>query len=91
MDSLSTNGYFYDTVEKEVESLFLPWLTSEVDKSLEKMKLAQKCVDGNTQNILFKRFLIMRVFVYFFRCYLSSCEKNEGVQVSKRENGTISA
>ncbi|KAJ3217944.1 Radial spoke head protein 3 [Dinochytrium kinnereticum] len=45
LDSLSTNGYFYDVVEKEVETLFLPWLSSEVDKSLERVRVGRGVVD----------------------------------------------
>ncbi|KAJ3222754.1 Radial spoke head protein 3 [Clydaea vesicula] len=45
-ESLTTNGYFYDLVEKEVETLFLPWLTSEVELKLEKLIISQKVVDG---------------------------------------------
>ncbi|KAJ3321215.1 Radial spoke head protein 3 [Blyttiomyces sp. JEL0837] len=52
MDSLSTNGYFYDTVEKEVETLFLPWLTTEVQKNNERLYLCQKVVDDVILNCL---------------------------------------
>ncbi|KAI9203051.1 radial spoke 3 protein [Polychytrium aggregatum] len=44
-DSLATNGYFYDVVEKEVESLFLPWLTGEVEKSIESQRTARILLD----------------------------------------------
>ncbi|KAJ3132543.1 Radial spoke head protein 3 [Physocladia obscura] len=39
-DSLTSNGYFYDIIEKEVESLFLPWLSGEVDKNMSKLAIA---------------------------------------------------
>ncbi|KAI8845420.1 radial spoke protein 3-domain-containing protein [Chytridium lagenaria] len=42
LDNLSTNGYFYDAVEKEVETLFLPWLSGEVDKNMERLKMARR-------------------------------------------------
>lgn len=45
-ESLTTNGFFYDHVEKEVETVFLPWLESELEKGLEKMHTARKVVDG---------------------------------------------
>jgi hypothetical protein len=46
IENLSTNGYFYDTVEKEVETLFLPWLSVEVGKSLDRLTQARALVDG---------------------------------------------
>ncbi|KAJ3388152.1 Radial spoke head protein 3 [Entophlyctis sp. JEL0112] len=45
-DSLTSNGYFYDTIEKEVETLFLPWLTGEVEKNMNKLSLARAVTDG---------------------------------------------
>ncbi|KAJ3167516.1 Radial spoke head protein 3 [Irineochytrium annulatum] len=50
LDSLSNNGYFYDTVEKEVETLFLPWLSSEVEKNLDKIRLARMVTDDIIRN-----------------------------------------
>ncbi|KAJ3248857.1 Radial spoke head protein 3 [Chytriomyces hyalinus] len=44
-DSLSSNGYFYDTIEKEVETLFLPWLSGEVDKNMVKLSTARTFTD----------------------------------------------
>ncbi|KAJ1565977.1 Radial spoke head protein 3 [Nowakowskiella sp. JEL0078] len=49
-DSLATNGYFYDTVEKEVESLYLPWLTSEVNKNLDNLNIARSLVNDIVRN-----------------------------------------
>ena len=46
-ESLSTNGYFYDHIEKELESGVLPWLTSEIEKGIETHNLSKKLVDGN--------------------------------------------
>lgn len=51
-ESLTTNGYFYDVVEKEIETLFIPWLTSEVDKDLERSVLATKVVDDIIANVV---------------------------------------
>jgi hypothetical protein len=45
-DSLVDHGYFHDVVEKEVESSFLPWLTTEIEKSLIRTRTARKIVDG---------------------------------------------
>ncbi|RKO93328.1 radial spoke protein 3-domain-containing protein [Blyttiomyces helicus] len=49
-DSLSTNGYFYDAVEKEVETLFLPWLNNQVDRSIQQEALASHLVDDIIRN-----------------------------------------
>jgi len=51
-DRLTTNGYFYDVVEKEVESIFIPWLSAEVDKELERRILASRIVDDMIANVI---------------------------------------
>ncbi|KAJ3293587.1 Radial spoke head protein 3 [Borealophlyctis nickersoniae] len=51
-DSLATNGYFYDVVEKEVETLFLPWLTGEVEKKVTEMATARTVVDDIILNAI---------------------------------------
>ncbi|KAM4695033.1 radial spoke head protein 3 homolog isoform 1-T2 [Discoglossus pictus] len=43
--SLRDNGYFYDPVERDVETCFLPWLMEEVEKALEKRKLGRTMLD----------------------------------------------
>jgi hypothetical protein len=45
-ETLTTNGYFYDVIEKEVETVFLPWITAETERQLEQKILANKIVDG---------------------------------------------
>jgi hypothetical protein len=45
-ESLTTNGYFYDVIEKEVETVFLPWITAETERQLEQKILSNKIVDG---------------------------------------------
>ncbi|KAJ3410143.1 Radial spoke head protein 3 [Chytridiales sp. JEL 0842] len=52
LEGLTDNGYFYDTVEKEVETLFLPWLTGEVGKGLERLTTARHLVDDLILNAL---------------------------------------
>uniref|UniRef100_A0A3P8X401 Radial spoke head 3 n=1 Tax=Cynoglossus semilaevis TaxID=244447 RepID=A0A3P8X401_CYNSE len=44
--SLSDHGYFYDPVEKDIETNFFPWLMAEVNKSLEKRRVARQLLDG---------------------------------------------
>ena len=45
-DNLSANGFFHDVIEKEVESMFFPWLTSEVEKNLDRARVTRKIIDG---------------------------------------------
>ncbi|TPX67496.1 hypothetical protein SpCBS45565_g03767 [Spizellomyces sp. 'palustris'] len=43
--SLTTSGYFYDAVEREVDAQFFPWLTGEVQKNLDRLTLARSLLD----------------------------------------------
>jgi hypothetical protein len=43
---MTTNGYFYDAIEREVEHDFLPLITANVTSNLEKQAQAYKIVDG---------------------------------------------
>ncbi len=47
-DNLLSNGFFHDVVEKEVEAEFMPWLEDEVEKNLERARVARKIVDGRS-------------------------------------------
>lgn len=47
LDKLATNGYFYEEVEKEIDTEFLPWLTREVQSSVHKYNIARSITDGN--------------------------------------------
>ncbi|CAG09450.1 unnamed protein product, partial [Tetraodon nigroviridis] len=44
--SLRTGGYFFDPIEREIESSFLPWLMLEVDKNMEKRSAAREILDS---------------------------------------------
>jgi hypothetical protein len=48
-ETLVQNGYFYNKVEKEIESYFLPWLTTEVEKNMDKQTEARKVLDGKME------------------------------------------
>jgi hypothetical protein len=50
-EQLTTHGFFYDKVEREVEDDVLPWLTSELDKKFQREALSIQLVDGKTFNI----------------------------------------
>ncbi|KAI9100520.1 radial spoke 3 protein [Phlyctochytrium arcticum] len=43
--SLQASGYFYDSVEREIDSQFLPWLTTETQKNLSRLNVARALVD----------------------------------------------
>ncbi|KAI9145188.1 radial spoke 3 [Paraphysoderma sedebokerense] len=45
MSNLTESGYIYDPVQKIVEQSFLPWLTNQVEASVEKIAVARKLVD----------------------------------------------
>jgi radial spoke head protein 3 len=52
LDSLATNGYFYEEVERELETEFLPWLTVKLQNSVQKYNTARAIADGNIVFIL---------------------------------------
>ncbi|XP_028253570.1 radial spoke head protein 3 homolog [Parambassis ranga] len=43
--SLRTHGYFYDPVEKDIETNFLPWLMDESHNNMEKRFTARQLLD----------------------------------------------
>ncbi|XP_068433264.1 radial spoke head protein 3 homolog [Clinocottus analis] len=53
--SLRSHGYFFDPVEKDVETNFLPWLMAEVNNSLEKRYTARHVLDNIIQDVGQKR------------------------------------
>lgn len=65
LDTLATNGYFYEKIEKELESQFLPWLNGEVEKSLKKYQTARALADGEFHVYIIHPFL----HSFFFRNY----------------------
>jgi len=44
-DTLRSDGYFYDPVEKDVEDNFLPWLYASVGDSMTKYAVAEQMTD----------------------------------------------
>ncbi|NXN94315.1 RSPH3 protein, partial [Rhinopomastus cyanomelas] len=44
-NSLRERGYFYDPVERDIETEFLPWLMEEVEETLQKKVLARTMLD----------------------------------------------
>ncbi|XP_073432001.1 radial spoke head protein 3 homolog [Dendrobates tinctorius] len=53
--SLRDNGYFYDPVERDVETGFMPWLMGEVTKALERNELGRTVLDILIREVVEKR------------------------------------
>ncbi|XP_022593577.1 radial spoke head protein 3 homolog [Seriola dumerili] len=53
--SLRSHGYFYDPVEKDIETDFFPWLMDEVNNSLEKRYIAREMLDTIIHDVTQKR------------------------------------
>jgi len=54
LQKLEEQGYFFDVVERQVESEFMPWLKIQVQKHLDKAREAQTNVDQLIQNVVMK-------------------------------------
>ncbi|XP_028997563.1 radial spoke head protein 3 homolog [Betta splendens] len=44
--SLRSHGFFFDPVERDIETNFLPWLMAEVNNNLEKRYIAREVLDN---------------------------------------------
>ncbi|KAI8488181.1 Radial spoke head protein 3 [Branchiostoma belcheri] len=53
--TLADNGYFYDPVERDVESGFLPWLMETVEKAIDKSVLGRTMVDVLIREVVAQR------------------------------------
>ncbi|KAK2856100.1 hypothetical protein Q5P01_004835 [Channa striata] len=53
--SLRSHGYFFDPVEKDIETDFFPWLMDEVNNSLEKRFAARELLDNIIHEVTKKR------------------------------------
>ncbi|XP_031717683.1 radial spoke head protein 3 homolog [Anarrhichthys ocellatus] len=53
--SLRGHGYFYDPVEKDIETNFIPWLMDEVNNSLEWRYTARNLLDNIIHDVVQKR------------------------------------
>jgi hypothetical protein len=54
-NNLRENGYFYDPVERDVETGFLPWLMAETSQELDKEVLARVVLDNLIREVVVKR------------------------------------
>ncbi|KAM8945554.1 radial spoke head protein 3 homolog [Pelodytes ibericus] len=53
--SLRDNGYFYDPVERDVETGFIPWLMEEVETNLQKNNLGRTMLDLLIRDVMAKQ------------------------------------
>lgn len=54
--SLNENGYFYDPVERDVETYFMPWLLEKVEGELNQSVVARTVLDAIIRDVVKKRF-----------------------------------
>ncbi|XP_078619811.1 radial spoke head protein 3 homolog B-like isoform X1 [Branchiostoma floridae x Branchiostoma japonicum] len=53
--TLADNGYFFDPVERDVESGFMPWLMETVEKAIDKSVLGRTMVDVLIREVVAQR------------------------------------
>ncbi|NXN89817.1 RSPH3 protein, partial [Bombycilla garrulus] len=53
--NLHDSGFFYDPVERDIETEFLPWLMSEVEETLQKKVLGRTMLDSLIRMVVEKR------------------------------------
>ncbi|NWX14499.1 RSPH3 protein, partial [Aegotheles bennettii] len=54
-NNLRESGFFYDPVERDIETEFLPWLMTEVEETLEKKVLGRIMLDSLICTVVEKR------------------------------------
>lgn len=54
-DSLADNGYFYDTIERDVETQFMPFLMDSVSARLEQQRVARALTETLLRETITKR------------------------------------
>ncbi|KAI6071245.1 Radial spoke head protein 3-like protein [Aix galericulata] len=53
--NLRESGFFYDPIERDIETEFLPWLMTEVEETLEKKVLGRMMLDSLIRTVVEKR------------------------------------
>ncbi|NWT13719.1 RSPH3 protein, partial [Vireo altiloquus] len=53
--NLYDSGFFYDPIERDIETEFLPWLMSEVEETLQKKVLGRMLLDSLIRMVVEKR------------------------------------
>ncbi|NXA38704.1 RSPH3 protein, partial [Eudromia elegans] len=54
-NNLRESGYFYDPIQRDIETEFLPWLMTEVEEALEKKVLGRTVLDSLICTVVGKR------------------------------------
>lgn len=54
--SLNENGYFYDPVERDVETYFMPWLLRRVEGELNRSVISRTVLDAIISDVVQRRF-----------------------------------
>ncbi|XP_032912568.1 radial spoke head protein 3 homolog [Catharus ustulatus] len=54
-NNLHDSGFFYDPIERDIETEFLPWLMSEVEETLQKKVLGRMMLDSLIRTVVEKR------------------------------------
>ncbi|NWU03713.1 RSPH3 protein, partial [Urocynchramus pylzowi] len=54
-NNLHDSGFFYDPVERDIETEFLPWLMSEVEETLQKKVLGRTMLDSLIRMVVKRR------------------------------------
>jgi len=54
--SLNENGYFYDPVERDVETYFMPWLLQRVEGELNQSVISRTVLDAIIRDVVRRRF-----------------------------------
>ncbi|NWU67992.1 RSPH3 protein, partial [Pterocles burchelli] len=54
-NNLHENGFFYDPIERDIETEFLPWLMTEVEETLERKVLGRTLLDSLIRTVVEKR------------------------------------
>ncbi|NWR65815.1 RSPH3 protein, partial [Bucorvus abyssinicus] len=54
-NNLRESGFFYDPIERDIETEFLPWLMTEVEETLERKVLARTVLDSLIRTVVEKR------------------------------------
>ncbi|NXE88329.1 RSPH3 protein, partial [Menura novaehollandiae] len=54
-NNLHESGYFYDPIERDIETEFLPWLMSQVEETLQRKVLGRTMLDSLIRAVVEKR------------------------------------
>lgn len=54
--SLNEHGYFYDPIERDVETYFMPWLLEKVEGELNRSMVSRTVLDAIIRDVVQKRF-----------------------------------